>query len=256
MRPIPNRPAVLGVFAAVMIGLAPAIPAAAADSAPASPPDAAAVEKIVHDYLLKNPEVVVKALEAYKAKAQADEMAEQRRAIDSRRDEIFKDPLSAVGGNPDGDVTLVEFFDYRCGVCKRTHPVIEELVKRDGRIRMVYKEWPILGPDSVYASQAAIASRKQDAGKYVAFHNALMTARRVTRDSVLAIAAKTGLDTKRLERDMMAPEVEQIIKRNYSLAQALKINGTPSFIIGNTLLYGARDLETLRQVVSDARGKS
>jgi protein-disulfide isomerase len=130
------------------------------------------------------------------------------------------------------------------------------LLKRDGKIRIVYKEWPILGPPSVYASRAAIASRMQNADKYVSFHNALMESRQITRDTVMAIAASIGLDTKQLERDMKSPDVEAIIKRNYELAQALKLNGTPSFIVGGTLLRGARDLDTLQQIVKDERGKS
>ena len=256
MRRIQKSLTALSILIGVLLFSSGYGPASADGKQTAASPDKTAVEKIVHDYLLKHPEIVIEAIEAYKANAKEREAAEVRREIAARRDEIYNDPESAVGGNSEGDVTLVEFFDYRCGVCKQTHPIVEELVKRDGKIRVVYKEWPILGPESVFASRAAIASRLQNARKYVAFHNALMKTRRVTRDSVLAIAAQVGLDAKRLERDMASSDTDSVIKRNYALAEALKLNGTPSFIIGKTLLRGGRDLDTLQAIVKDERKKS
>ena len=150
----------------------------------------------------------------------------------------------------------MNFFDYRCGVCKRVHPIVDQLVKRDGKIRRVYKEWPILGAQSVFASRAAIASRKQGDDKYLDFHNRMMAARQsLTSDIVIKLAAKAGLDSARLKRDMQAPEVDKIIQRNYELAQSLKLNGTPSFLIGDTLLKGARDADTMLNLVREARKK-
>lgn len=230
-------------------------PVLAQNKAPAAALDPAAVEKIVRDYLLKHPEVVIDAIRAFKVQEKEREEAAVRETIAARGDEIFNDPDSAVGGNRNGDVTLVEFFDYRCGVCKHAHPIISQLLKRDGKIRRVYKEWPILGPVSEFASRAAIASRKQGDRKYLAFHNAMMSAKQVTRESVLALAAKVGLDTGRLERDMQSPEVDSVLGRNFALAKALQLNGTPSFIIGGTLLRGARDLDTMLSIVADERKK-
>ena len=182
-------------------------PVLAADGKNANTPDAKAVEKIIKDYLLKNPKIVVDAMEAHQRNLAAQEELELRQTIKARRKEIRHDPGSVVGGNLSGDVTVVEFFDYRCGVCKRVHPIVDQLVKRDGKIRRVYKEWPILGPQSIFASRAAIASRKQGDDKYLDFHNRMMTARQaLTNDAVFKLASRAGLDPARLKRDMEAPE--------------------------------------------------
>lgn len=231
--------------------------AVAADDKTASTLDAKAVEKIIRDYLQKNPKIVIDAIEAHRRNVAAEEERALRRTIAARRDELRNDPGSVVGGNPSGDVTVVEFFDYRCGVCKRVHPIVDEMVKRDGKIRRVYKEWPILGPESIFASRAAIASRKQGDDKYLDFHNRMMEARRaLTADTVLALAQNSGLDIKRLSRDMNSAEVNEILRRNYALAEALKLDGTPSFLIGDTLLRGARDIDTMLNMVRAARKKS
>lgn len=243
-------------FVAALLLLSALFPGQAAAQSPESGLPADAVEKIVRDYLLKNPEIVIEAIEAYKRKQTEAEDAAVRQALAARGRELFDDPDSAVGGNPQGDVTLVEFFDYRCGVCKRVHPIITELMARDGGIRRVYKEWPILGPESVFASRAALAARRQGEEKYRAFHDAMMEARgALKQDTVLRIAAAVGLDSKRLLADLTAPEIERALQRNFSLAEALRLNGTPSFVIGDTVLRGARDIDTLLSIVRDARKK-
>lgn len=217
----------------------------------------AAIEKIVRDYLKKHPEIVVEAIESYRQQQRAREEAAALKVVSDRKAELTKDPYSVVGGNPNGDVTVVEFFDYRCGVCKRVHAVVAKLERRDKNVRRVYKEWPILGPESVFASRAAIASRKQGDKKYIAFHNAMMEARKaLSTKAVFEIAGRVGLDRQRLQKDMKSSEVDQIIKRNYGLASALKLTGTPSFVIGDQLLRGARDFDTMLQMVRDARKKS
>jgi protein-disulfide isomerase len=216
--------------------------------------DPTALEKIIRDTILKNPEIVVEALEAYKRQEVAREAAAAEAAVSANREKIQRDPGSPVGGNPKGDVTLVEFFDYRCGVCKRVHPTVAALIKSDGKIRRVYKEWPILGPQSVFASRAALASREQ--GLYLPFHNALMEVRgALTAKRVMAAASKVGLDTKKLAIDMKDARIDLIFERNFKLARALRINGTPSFVIGDTLIKGARDIDTMRALVVDARTK-
>ncbi len=212
------------------------------------------IERIVRDYLLKNPEIVIEAIEVYKRRAEAAERAEVQRVLTEKRDLIRNDPTSPVGGNPKGDVTVVEFFDYRCGVCKRVHDTVAELVRSDGKIRRIYKEWPILGPQSVAAARAALASRKQ--GKYIVFHDALMKHRgALGMDQILGIAKGVGLDPDRLRKDMGSPEIDSVLRENYALAEALKINGTPSFVIGDRLIPGAMDLNGLREVVREARKK-
>jgi protein-disulfide isomerase len=248
---------VLFLAAFVTLTMAKAAPATAQEKTPATAPSAAAIEKIIRDYLKKNPEIVVEAIEAHKQKQIALEEAAVKQALASRRDELNNDPHSVVGGNPNGDVTLVEFFDYRCGVCKRVHTVVAKMTERDKKIRRVYKEWPILGPGSIFAARAAIASRKQGDKKYLAFHDAMMESRQpLSGKIIMEIATRVGLDPKKLRKDMDAEEVTQTIQRNYSLAEALKLNGTPSFVIGDQLLRGARDIDTMLQMVRDARKKS
>jgi len=251
-----NRTAILAGLAALLLCLG-GESALAADAMNAAAPDKSAVEKIIRDYLMKHPEIVNEAMEAHRRNEAAKEEESIRQTIAARRNEIRHDPDTVVGGNPNGDVTVVEFFDYRCGVCKRVHPIVEELLRRDGKIRLVLKEWPILGPQSVYASRAAIASRKQGDKKYLDFHNRMMAARTsFTPDAVLKLAASAGLDPAQLKRDMGAPEIDRIIQRNYELAQALRLNGTPSFMIDDSLVRGARDLDTMLKMVRDARKKS
>jgi protein-disulfide isomerase len=241
----------IALMAAMLAVAAPAGIARAADPAQQTV-DRAAVERIVRDYLRENPEVVIEALEAFKKKQEQAELAEIEQAMTARRAEIHEDPGSPVGGNPKGDVTVVEFFDYRCGVCKSVHPMVSELIRSDGRIKLIYKEWPILGPDSIVAARAALASRKQ--GKYLPFHDALMEARGdLSESAILAIAGKVGLDVARLRRDMNDAEVGATLQRNYALAEALRINGTPSFIVGKELVRGARDLDSMRDLVARAR---
>lgn len=239
------------LFAAALALSAAAAGPAAAQSMPA-PADKEAFGQAVRQYLLDNPEVLLEAMEGLKAKQQQAEAEAFKSAFAARRKQIFDDPATPVGGNPKGDVTLVEFFDYRCGVCKSVHPVVAELVKTDSGIRRVYKEWPILGPESIFAARAALAAHRQ--GRYLAFHDALMAARgALDPAAVFSIAGKAGIDVARLKKDMDAPEIEAAIRKNYELARALNLNGTPSFLIGETVLRGARDLDTLRELVARAR---
>jgi protein-disulfide isomerase len=174
--------------------------------------------------------------------------------IKSRAEELVNDPTSPVGGNPDGDVTLVEFFDYNCPYCRRVAPVMAAAEAADGKLRIVYKEFPILGENSVFAALAALAAHRQ--GKYLPFHKALMTAKvGATPSSVLALAEKVGLDVDRLKADMKDPKLKAIVERNLALAQALRINGTPAFVVGDEIVRGAIDLETMQGYIAQARAK-
>ena len=242
----------VALAAGLVLGLM-ALPAAAAEDI--KPGQTRAVEKIVRDYLIRNPEIIVEALDAYRKKQEQAETDATRRTLAERRAELRRDSGSPVGGNPGGDVSLIEFFDYRCGVCKRVHPIVAELMRTDNKIRRVYKEWPILGPESVFAARAALASRRQ--GKYFVFHNALMEASKsLTPSLVITTAAMVGLNVKRLRSDMKNPEIDAILKRNFALADALKLRGTPSFVIGDELLRGGRDLQTLRRIIDRQRKAS
>jgi protein-disulfide isomerase len=239
-----------GMLGAVALSFAQ--PAAAAG--PASPADKAAMEQVIRDYLLENPEIIMEAIAKLREKKQLAEQQADRQAVASNTDVIYRDPTSPVGGNPAGDVTIVEFFDYRCGVCRRVHPIVKELVDGDKNIRRVYKEWPILGADSVIAARAAIAAQKQ--GKYFELHTALMQSRTSLEEpSILRIAATVGLDVDRLRKDMGSAETNAILQRNYELAEKLKLNGTPSFLIGDRLIRGGQDLESMRAIVAQIREK-
>ncbi len=225
------------------------LPAAAEDATAGS---RAAIEQIIHDYLLQHPEVVIEALQAAKDKEEQQSAARARQALTERRAELVDDPTAPIGGNPHGDVTLVEFFDYRCPSCKEVEPSLEALIREDGRIRVVYKEFPVLGKPSVFASRMALAARLQ--GRYAAFHTAMMAARgQIDDDVVLKVAAAAGVDVEKAKADMAKPEISQIIKRNYDLAEALGIQGTPAFVIGGEMIPGAIDIATLREKIAAAR---
>jgi len=227
-------------------------PAAKPPASNLTPEQVQAIERIIHDYLMRNPEVILDAVESLEQKRNEQARANAKSAIGEHRDEILNDPDSPVAGNPKGDVTIVEFFDYRCPYCKQVEPSLAQLRKDDAKVRFVYKELPILGPDSVVATRAALAARKQN--KYQDLHDALMRARGTLDEAtVLKIASEAGLDTTKLKADMSSPEVERIIKRNLDLAHTLTINGTPGFIIGDQLVPGAVDMATLKSLVADAR---
>ena len=210
------------------------------------------IEKIIREYLLKNPEVLVEAMQVLEAKRSAERAAAVRHSIQENRKRIHENPEDPVGGNPLGDVTIVEFFDYRCGFCKRVAPTVEEALAKDKGIRIVYKEFPILGTNSVLAAKAALASRVQ--GKYVAFHEALMAAK-ISYDekSIMEVAAGLGLDTARLSKDMQSPQIQATIDRNRALARSLNIRGTPAFIVGEQLFPGALTPRQLARMIQKAR---
>lgn len=210
------------------------------------------VRELVLETIRENPEIVMEAvaiLESRQAEAQA---ASQAEVLARERDALERDPNAPVLGNPDGDVTVVEFFDYNCPYCRRAKPEIEGLLEADPNVRLVYREWPILGEGSVFAARAALAAREQ--GLYEEFHWAMMGMNgRAEESSVLRIAQDIGLDIAQLRRDMEAREIDAHIQTSMRLAQALGITGTPSFVIGDALVPGVVDADRLGTLVSDAR---
>ena len=212
------------------------------------------IERIIREYLINNPEVLEEAIRALQAKREARRQTAARASIRKNRKQIYSDPEDPVGGNPNGDVTIVEFFDYRCGYCKRVAPVVEKALAKDKKIRLVYKEFPVLGPNSVLAARAALASRAQ--GKYLVFHKALMKAK-ISYDeaSIMKIAALVGIDTARLKKDMQAPVIQAQIAKNHALARSLNIRGTPAFVIGDQLFPGALNPAQLARMIQQARKK-
>jgi protein-disulfide isomerase len=213
-----------------------------------------AIEQVVREYLENNPKVLIDALKSLRERQAAEEKARSQTALASRRAELENDPASPVGGSTSGDVTVVEFFDYQCGYCKRVLPVVQELLRGDGNIRIVFKEFPILGAQSVIASRAALAAWKQGSDAYNNFHFTLMAAKgKLSEAKVMAVATKLGLDVERLRRDMAAPEIDGALQKNFKLAEDLGIRGTPAFVIGDRLVPGAIDLKTFQKLIAEAR---
>lgn len=249
MRLFSFRGAALGLPLAALTAVSALPPLAAAEF---SAEQRQAIEAIVRDYLVKNPDVMLEVLEAAKEKINNEAQAQRTAALAERRRDIFEDPNAPIAGNPRGDVTLVEFFDYRCPYCKQVAPAIDALLGEDKQLRVVYKEFPVLGPESVTAARAALAARKQ--GKYQPLHQALMGMKGQINEAAIFNAAKSvGVDVERLKRDMAAPEIDRMLKANSSLAEALEIRGTPAFVVGDEIVPGAVGLDTMRQLVEAAR---
>lgn len=214
--------------------------------------DEARVKELVLEAIRENPEIVMEAV-ALLEQRQADARAEtQAEVLRTQRDLIERDPNAPVLGNPDGDVTVVEFFDYNCPYCRRVKPEVRALIEEDPDIRLVYREWPILGDGSVFAAKAALAARAQ--GKYEDFHWAMMAIDgRANEASVMRVAEEVGLDRDQLRTDMEAPEVAEHIATSMRLTQALGFNGTPSFVIGDALVPGFVEKDRLSDLVKEAR---
>ena len=239
----------IALFATVVIA------AAALAAEPAfTPQQKRAVEDVVRQYLLDNPEVLVEAIEALRQKQRADSARRQQESLASRRGELENDPTSPVAGNPRGNVTVVEFFDYNCPYCKKVFPSVRNLLESDGKIRYVLKELPILGPQSVAAARAALAIWKLDSNKYMPFHAAMMKSKgKLSEATIFDLAAEAGLEPAALSKAMAEPWIDEALKKNIELAESLDINGTPGFVIGNHVIPGAVDLKTLKELVAAAR---
>jgi protein-disulfide isomerase len=214
-----------------------------------------ALEALVKQYILDHPEVVVEALHNYDQQQQAAESERQQAALASLAGQLTADPLDPVLGNPAGDVTLVEFFDYRCPYCKRMTDTLAQLIEEDPQLRVVMKEFPILSRESVEASRAAMAALRQ--GKYADFHFALMgNGGGFTEEEILAVAESVGLDTGQLQSAMQDPQIEAVLRNNHALAEKIGITGTPAFVIGDTMIPSAVGIEQLRAKIAEARAKS
>ena len=241
----------LGFWLSAILALMPWQPAAAADF---TAEQRQAIEGIVRDYLQKNPEALLDALQAAKDKMEGEAHDKASAALAARRHEVFDDPDAPVAGNPRGNASLVEFFDYRCPYCKQVEPSLDALLSQDRQLRLVYKEFPVLGPESVSAARAALAARKQD--KYDAMHHALMALKgQIDEAALFKVAGSVGLDVERLKRDMAAPDIDRMLKANINLAGALDIRGTPGFVVGNEIVPGAVSLDALKQLIAASRKK-
>ncbi len=231
------------------------LPAAAFDITDMTDAERLALRAEIRSYLIENPEVLLEAIQTLENREAELAAASDADRIEAHAAAIYGDGHSWIGGNPEGDVTIVEFLDYRCSFCRRAHPVIDELVEKDKNIRLIVKEFPILGDDSVMASRFALAVKAahgDDAYKRV--HDALMELRAGINERTLRIVAEEqGLDADALFAEMDADEITKVIETNRALAQTMEINGTPSFIVGDQLLRGFLPLEGMQAVVADAR---
>jgi protein-disulfide isomerase len=214
------------------------------------------IERIVRDFLLKNPEILQDVMGELEKKQAVAEAQRHKQAIKQHADALFNSPLHATLGNPQGDVTFVEFFDYNCGYCKRALSDMMDLLKSDPKLKVVLKEFPVLGPGSVEAARVSQAARMQDKSgkKFMEFHQKLMAGRgQADKARALAVAKETGFDIARIEKDMAGDEVRRSLEESFKLAEALGLNGTPSYVIGEDVIVGAVGLASLREKVNSAR---
>jgi protein-disulfide isomerase len=224
----------------------------ATDAAAADLGDKQALEQAIRSYLLEHPEVIIQSLEKFEQKERAAREQQAGEALTARKDELYNHPMTPISGDPHGDVTIVEFFDYQCGYCKRTMQNVLEVQKEDPRLRVAWKELPILGPASEFAARAAMAAKRQD--KYLDFHIAVMSSRgQITPDSVFKLAGKAGINVDRLKQDMEDPAIAKYLKDTLLLAQQLGITGTPGFVIGGKLVPGAIEKEQMKELIAEAR---
>jgi protein-disulfide isomerase len=222
--------------------------------------DRAEVEKIVREYLLANPEILYEMsaeLEKRETQAKADQAAELLKEGSEARKQIFEDGYSFVAGNPQGDVTIVEFFDYRCGFCKKARPELIKLIEQDKNVRVILKEFPILGAASMAASKAAMAGLALDRSKYWNFHMAMLAEDGLTPDRVWELAGEAGYDIEALKKAAEDPVVKERIEANRNLGSDLGVDGTPAFLIGDELNAGMltfEEIEAKVKAIRDNRG--
>lgn len=262
---MPRRPTTLpailpALSLAALLGLGSGLaasPARAFDITAMTPQESQAFGAAVRGYLLENPQVLMEVIGALeKSQAEAQTLSDADMVRDNAK-ALFEDPSSWVGGNPEGDITVVEFLDYRCGYCRKAHEEVRALLKSDGNIRYIVKEYPILGPESVVGARFALATL-QVAGPeaYETLNHALYTDFRgaMTIDRLSGLATKLGLDARAISGAMQSPEVSAALAANQALGQRMVIEGTPTFIIGGQMVRGYMPLSGMKSVVADERG--
>jgi len=214
------------------------------------------IETIVRNYLIAHPEVLEEAMAELSKRQAAAEAAKHASGVADNAEALFNSPRNVTLGNKDGDVTFVEFFDYNCGYCKKAMSDMIDIMKDDPKLKVVLKEFPVLGPGSVEAAQVAVAVRMQDptGKKYLDFHQKLLGGRgQADKARSMAAAKEAGLDMARLEKDFSSPEVRATIEENFKLAESMGMNGTPSYVIGKQVVIGAVGVDNLREKIGVAR---
>jgi len=214
------------------------------------------IERIVRSYLIAHPEVLEEAMAELSKRQAAAETEKHEASVTKNAETIFNSPRGVAVGNKDGDVTFVEFFDYNCGYCKRAMSDMLDLMKADPKLKVVLKEFPVLSQGSVEAAQVAVAVRMQDPSgkKYLDFHQKLLGGRGpADKARAIQAAKEAGLDTAKIEKDIASPEVRATIEENFKLAEAMGMNGTPSYVIGKQIVVGAVGLDGLKEKIGVAR---
>lgn len=220
---------------------------------PVTAPDRAGVETIVREYLLENPEILREMADRLKTKDEARAESERSKVFKSAASEVYDSDDQVVLGDPKGDVTIVEFFDYNCGYCKHALADTEELLKSDKKVRLVLKEFPVLSQDSVDAARVAVVVAKQAPDKYFDFHRKLLSADGADGATAIGIARDLGLDAEKLSANLADPGIESTLQNVQKLARSLGINGTPTYVIGDRVIPGAVGADTLKELVANMR---
>ena len=214
------------------------------------------VNEMIEKFLRENPRVILESVNNMREQQENEAKEQSLKNLGIYKELIFNDPASPTIGNPKGDVTIVEFLDYSCGYCKRVFKTLKQLIREDKNIYVIFKELPILSPQSELAARAALATWQQDKTKYIDIHGEFMTLKgRLSEKRILRIARNNGLDLAQLKKDMSSKILKKTIAENRRLAQKLNITGTPGFIIGNNIIPGAIELKTFRKIISDIRNK-
>jgi protein-disulfide isomerase len=239
----------------IIVSLMVAAPMAHAQKSSFSDTERQNIEAIIKDYLLKKPEVLQEALIELDRRQQDAQKNAQKQALSEEKEALFSPARAFVAGNEKGDVTIVEFFDYNCGFCKKALSDMQALLKKDPNIRLILKDFPVLGPDSVEASRVALAAKQQLKGAAIwDYHMRVMELKgRVNGERALGIAKDMGLDVTRLQKDMASLEVKTLLENNARLGDKLNLTGTPAFVIGQEIVFGAVGLEALTKVVEGVR---
>ncbi|WP_454917473.1 DsbA family protein [Xanthobacter sediminis] len=211
---------------------------------------------VIRDYLLQNPEVLQEAIAVLETRQSAAEATSRNKALSSVKPLLNDSPRGVVVGNPKGDVTLVEFFDYNCGYCKKALSDLQGLIKEDPNLRVVLREFPVLGPGSVEAAQVAVAVRMVAPEKYLAFHQALLGGRgQADRAKALAAAKEVGIDPALIQKQASSPELNATLDESMKIAEALSLNGTPSYVVGDQVVVGAVGFDKLKAAIAESRAQ-
>ena len=213
------------------------------------------IKVLIRDYLLKNPEVIQEALNELEKRQADNEKAAQGKALSEWLPVLMQSGRSTVLGNPKGDVTLIEFFDYNCGYCKRARTDLQKLIDNDKNVRVIIRDFPVLGPDSVDAAIVAVAARQQLAGsKYMDFHVKLIESKgRIGKERALSVAKDLNMDVQKLQKDMELAETKAILSETMQIGDALRLQGTPAYLIGNEVVFGAVGYQNLKEAIDSTR---